>query len=326
LNKGTCKNTDCNKIHLTKRGLIPYGIQITKNNTDENKYDLDYSRNNLEFINKSQIVKYHDRKNVDTDISSRLGIFKNINTSRYGDGEASKDVYNGGDIDLKSKYIKSKYLIPIKIDDAYFGEKHKDGNKYEYIPEHKAEYIPEHKAEHKAEYNFIGNVEESNTKSKKHNISMEDSDSDSDIGFNMDVNMTVDVNTNISTNISADISADINKDANMNVITKPRENVSDYMLNKKYYVERALEDQEQNKIRRMYDDGVIDIVSMFKKSDDTSSDNLFDDLLYSYENEEYDENTRSESDDIMNSILLYTDDSKTKISLFDMSLIKICKK
>ena len=29
MNKGTCKQTKCDKIHLTDRGLIPYGIRIT---------------------------------------------------------------------------------------------------------------------------------------------------------------------------------------------------------------------------------------------------------------------------------------------------------
>src|SRR5436189_27952 len=30
LNKGTCDNS-CNKIHLTQKGLIPYGVNVTRN-------------------------------------------------------------------------------------------------------------------------------------------------------------------------------------------------------------------------------------------------------------------------------------------------------
>ncbi|AYV77418.1 MAG: hypothetical protein Dasosvirus2_14 [Dasosvirus sp.] len=36
LNKGTCDNSDCKKIHLTKKGLAPYGLNMIKNMKSKN--------------------------------------------------------------------------------------------------------------------------------------------------------------------------------------------------------------------------------------------------------------------------------------------------
>lgn len=104
MNKGTCKQTKCDKIHLTDRGLIPYGIRIT-HESEKDRSIKPVLINDVFFENAVKHVSsdVDDVVDDDEDILSIASVEEFVNNSsltkdrkdnKYGDSDNDDSEHN----------------------------------------------------------------------------------------------------------------------------------------------------------------------------------------------------------------------------------------
>lgn len=129
INKGTCRG-NCGKIHLTNRGLIPYGVRIVNNTTHPILrgrikpviIDEDFFKNNPERVNRiKKGVDAASNKNnseVSPNDSAKIDMNNGISAMEiFLSGDARRDTDTDGDDseDPLMSFINSDYLIESEL-------------------------------------------------------------------------------------------------------------------------------------------------------------------------------------------------------------------